>query len=119
MLVEVLFTFPVELVGVVTFTLPVDLVELADVVVLTFPLEFVELEAVVLLTLVVFEELELVAFVVALTANEVGNAFLGTLHWHLLDGSTFVVVILLQSVHVQVVKLVVELVPTVTLQTQF
>jgi hypothetical protein len=103
--VLVVLTLPaVEL--VVVFTLPV--VELVELVVFTLPVELV-----VVLTLVEFDEVELVA----LTTNTAGA--LGNWHWHLLVGSTFVELTLLQSVHVQVVKLEVMLAPTVTLQTQF
>jgi hypothetical protein len=78
-----------------------------------FTLPTVEFVAVVVLTLVEFDEVALVTlFTSALGA-------LGTWHWHLLVGSTFVDVTLLQSLHVQVVKLEVWLAPTVTLQTQF
>ena len=107
-MVFVVFTF-VELVVVVVFTLPV--VELVELVVFTLPA--VELVAVVVLTLVEFEEVELVT----LAANATGA--LGNWHWHLLVGRTLVELTLLQSVHVQVVKLEVMLAPTVTLQTQF
>ena len=103
----VVLTLPaVEL--VVVFTLPV--VELVVLVLFTLT---VELVVVVVLTLVEFYEVELVA----LTINTAGA--LGNWHWHLLVGSTFVELTLLQSVHVQVVKLEVWLAPTVTLQTQF
>jgi len=85
----------------VVLTLPA--VEL--VVVFTLP---VELVVDVVLTLV-----ELVT----LADNTAGA--LGNWHWHLLVGSIFVELTLLQSVHEQVVKLEVLLAPTVTLQTQF
>jgi hypothetical protein len=78
-----------------------------------FTLPTVEFVAVVVLTLVEFEEVALVT----LLASPVGA--LGTWHWHLLVGSTLVEFTLLQSLHVQVVKLEVWLAPTVTLQTQF
>ena len=91
---------------VVVFTLPI--VELVVLVVFTLPVELV-----VVLTLVEFDEVELVT----LRTNTAGS--LGNWHWHLLVGSTFVELTLLQSVHVQVVKLEVMLAPTVTLQTQF
>ena len=79
-----------------------------ELVVFTLPtVEFV------VLTLVEFDEVALVT----LLASAVGA--LGTWHWHLLVGSTFVEFTLLQSLHVQVVKLEVWLAPTVTLQTQF
>ncbi len=73
----------------------------------------VELVVEVVLTLVEFDEVELVT----LRTNTAGS--LGNWHWHLLVGSTFVEITLLQSVHEQVVKLEVLLAPTVTLQTQF
>ena len=76
-------------------------------VVLTLPV----VELVMVLTLVEFYEVELVTFNIA--------GALGNWHWHLLVGSTLVELTLLQSVHVQVVKLEVWLAPTVTLQTQF
>ena len=98
----------VELV-VVVFTLPV--VELVELVVFTLPA--VEFVVVVELTLVEFDEVALVT----LLASAIGA--LGNWHWHLLVGSTFVEFTLLQSLHVQVVKLEVWLAPTVTLQTQF
>jgi len=81
-----------------------------------FTLPTVELVVDVKLTLVEFDEVAFVTFV-TLLANAIGA--LGTWHLHLLVGSTFVEFTLLQSLHVQLVKLEVWLVPTVTLQMQF
>ena len=78
--------------------------------VVVFTLPAVEL---VVLTLVEFYEVELVTLV------DNATGVLGYWHWHLLVGRIFVELTLLQSVHVQVVKLEVWLAPTVTLQTQF
>ena len=78
-----------------------------------FTLPTVEFVAVVVLTLVEFDEVALVT----LLASPIGA--LGTWHWHLLVGSTLIEFTLLQSLHVQVVKLEVWLAPAVTLQTQF
>lgn len=85
-------------------------------VVLTLP----TVELVVVFTLPVELVVEVVLTLVELVtlADNTAGA-LGNWHWHLLVGSTFVELTLLQSVHEQVVKLEVLLAPTVTLQTQF
>jgi len=101
----------------VVFLPVVELVVFLPVVELVvFTLPTVELVVDVKLTLVEFDEVAFVTFV-TLLANAIGA--LGTWHWHLLVGSTFVEFTLLQSLHVQLVKLEVWLVPTVTLQMQF
>jgi hypothetical protein len=89
----------VELVLVV-LTLPV--VELLELVVFTLPV--VEFVVDVVLTLVAFYEVELEALV-PLAFKTTGTMFLGTWHWHLFVGRTLVDLTLLQSLHVQVVKL--------------
>ena len=85
-------------------------------VVLTLP----AVELVVVFTLPVELVVDVVLTLVELvTLADNTSGALGNWHWHLLVGSTFVELTLLQSVQVQVVKLEVWLAPTVTLQTQF